>query len=489
MKTDKNTLNFQSFIKEKLSFLDLEAKKTFETSKDLVSFTANRVSLTTKYFLYTYIILGALIFIAVFYSILFLVKPVKGSEELKITRDSFVGLTEVPSKTDIKFSLKQPVAVKWNNEFFFFDKPNIEGKYDVTLQNKEGIHKFYFYAYKSGVFERYISEKPILISKEFDYTKPSLENLRILDKFTTKTSNWSFESNEEFPIIKMLSKGKEITLFDPKSSYQENLCKQEKNNNKVKYTCPVQFDKEESFNISVWMVDKVDNRVDILEDKAVSYIEPLKVDCGQPPSRVRADTVPLKCKSNRTTVFTINNGSKDVIEKDKDKAITLQLGGEVTNSKEFPFIVSFEDPNGTPVELSYKFSKDNSPPAAQFSPTINKTGNVYVLTTQVSGLSENAKLEMSFDQIAAPSANWYFKYPDIKSVSLNNGDNTTFTNYSNEFKLCAKDPINNTETCSGSYTPNFVYYNFKLSDDVGNQSTYQCSYNLSTTADSKCNKF
>jgi hypothetical protein len=490
MKTDKKSFSLSHFVTDKLSFLDLEAKKKFEDSRDIVSFTTNRVTTAPRKFIYSYLLLGVVICFCVFYALLFLLKPVKESSDLKITRENFIELSETPSKLDNKFLLSIPVAVKWNNEFFFFDKANSNGKYEVKLANKEGTHKFYFYAYKGSVFERYISEKPVLITKAFDYTPPSLENVKVADKFKALNSNFTFESDEESPIISMQFKDKTSVVYDPKATFIANQCKQEKQvNGKVKYTCPLVFEKEESYAFNAWMVDKVENKVMIVENKTVAYIEPLKVDCTQPYSKVRTDTVSIRCKSNRTTTYLVNKGIKDSIEKDVEKLITIPLDVGAANEKEYTFIIAFDDPNGTPIELSYKVTKDNTSPIASFSPSITKTGNVFTMTTGLSAVSEATTLTLSFDQPTSPDPKWYFKFPDSRTINLVSGDASTFTNTSNEFKICSKDPITNSETCSNSYIPNIINYNYKLSDDVGNESSYQCSFNLAGVTAGNCTKF
>jgi hypothetical protein len=491
MKADKKSFSLSNFVSTKLSFLDLEAKKKLEDSRDIVSFTTNRVTTAPRKFVYSYIILGVLICFCVFYALLFLLKPVKESSELKINRDNFVELVETPSKLDNKFLMTIPVAVKWNNEFFFFDKPNAQGKYEVKLANKEGLHKFYFYAYKGSIFERYISEKPVLITKEFDYTTPSLDNVKVADKHKSLSSNFSFESDEESPMITFLAKDKTTIVYNPKETFIKNQCKQEKliNSNKIKYTCPITFEKEETYAFSAWMVDKVDNKVVIVDNKTVAYIEPLKVDCTQPFSKVRTDTVSIKCKSNRATTYSINKGTKDSIEKDVEKFISIPLDVGAANEKEYTFILAFDDPNGTPIELSYKVVKDNTSPAAELNASITKTGNVFTLTSSLGGLTESSQVELTFDQYTSPNPNWYFKYPEGKTINLGGGEAATFTNTSNEFKLCSKDPITNSETCSGAYLPSVVNYNFKITDDVGNLSNYQCLFNLSGVSSADCKKF
>jgi hypothetical protein len=491
MKADKKSFSLSNFVSDKLSFLDLEAKKKFVNSRDIVNFTTNRVTTAPRKFVYSYLILGVLICFFVFYALLFLLKPVKESSDLKINRDSFIGLVETPSKLDNNFLLSIPVAVKWNSEFFFFDRPNAQGKYEVKLANKEGLHKFYFYAYKGSIFERYISEKPVLITKEFDYTTPSLDNVKVADKYKSLTSNFTFETDEESPIITIVAKDKTTIVYDPKETFIKNQCKQEKltTSNKIKYTCPLTFEKEESYAFSSWMVDKVDNKVVIVDNKTVSYIEPLKVDCTQPYSKVRTDTVAIKCKSNRSTNYSVNKGKKDSIEKDKEKLINIPLDVGASNEKEYTFIIAFDDPNGSPIELSYKVVKDNTSPTTELKGAITKTGNVFTLTTNLSGLSESSQIELTFDQYTSPNPNWYFKYPEGRTINLGGGEAATFTNTSTEFKLCSKDPITNSETCSGAYLPSIVNYNFRITDDVGNLSNYQCLFNLSGVTSAECKKF
>ena len=320
MKTDKNTFSLGGFVTKKLSFLDLEARKKLEDSRDVVSYTTNRITTIPRKYIWSYIFLSLVVCFCVFYGLLFLLKPVKDSSDLKITRENFIGLDETPSKQDNKFLVNIPVAVKWNNEFFFFDKANSDGKYEVKLNNKEGNHKFYFYAYKGSVFERYISEKPVLVNKEFDYTTPIIENVNVQEKYKSLSSNFTFESDEKSPIISLQAKDKTTLLFDPKATFIANLCKQEiLVNDKVKYTCPLIFEKEESYPFTAWMVDKVNNKVVIVDNKTVAYVEPLKVDCNQPFKKVRTDSVSLKCKSNRTTTYMVNKTNKDTIEKDVEK--------------------------------------------------------------------------------------------------------------------------------------------------------------------------
>jgi hypothetical protein len=488
MAMKENSTNFVDYAKKKLSFFDLEAKKRFAVSKDIVSYSANRVTNASRSSYLLYLFISIIIFTLVYFSILFIFKPIKEFDELKITRESLIGLSEAASSEPIRFVASIPVMVKWNNEYYFFDKPNNEGKYNIELSNKEGMHKFYFYAYKPSIFERLVSNRPVLVTKEFDYTKPKLGEVKLEDKYNSKNPVWTFESDESKPMITMVVNGVEKNIYDPQKTFQDNPCKQEIKNDMIKYSCPLIFEKEESQIVSAYMMDKVSNRVDIITDKKVTYYEPLKVDCGQIGNKVRSNLVNLKCKVNRTTKFVINDKNSEVIEKDKDKNISLVLDSDVSDGKEYQFILKFDDPNGSPVELSYKFVKDNNPPIAQFVPSSSKVNSHYNVTTTLNNLSESARIDLAFDPLTSPSPNWYFKVPDNQGVDVQAGNDVTFNTDTSDYKLCTKDPISNTETCSSAYKPSLVNYTIKLTDNIGNQSTYQCDFDLNGGS-SSCRKF
>jgi hypothetical protein len=486
---EQKTSRIREFFGKNLSFFDLEGKRKYEFSKDLVEFSTNRVITTPKKLILSYLLMGLVIFLIVFYALLYFLKPVKELESLKITRENLIAIDDKPSKSDIKFKTSIPVAVKWNNEYFFFEKKNKDGQFDIDLPKKEGVHKFYFYAYTPGMFEKSISSKPVLITKEFDFTKPSLSNLQISDKFTEKNSTWSFETDEAAALIKLKVGAKELVVYNPNASYNENPCKQEKVNSNIKYTCPVTFEKEETIQISAVMSDKVDNTTQIVENKTIAYVEPLKVDCNQPPSKTRFDNISIKCKSNRTTTFTINKNGNDTIEKDKEKIVNFNLEPGQPSDKEYDFTLSFVDPNGGTKDLSYKFTKDNLPPSLEFNPTILKTGNLFTLNNEIKNSQEKAKVEVNFDQAASPNSTWYYKYPGGNTFDVESNSNTSITNYSTEFRLCTKDPITNSETCANSYIPGLIYYNYKVSDEIGNTAQYLCTYELSLAPTAKCAKF
>jgi hypothetical protein len=485
----QSLVKMTNLVKSKLSFMDLDNNRKYEFSKELVSFSAHSIATTSRKFYITYLVLGVFIFISVFYSLLYFIKPMKEVNYLKISRDNFIGLDDKPSKEDIKFKLNTPVAVKWNNDYYFFNTPNSKGEYDVNLTKKEGLHKFYFYAYESSMFNKAISERPVLVTKEYDFTKPSMTNLNISSKFLEKNGTWSFESDEEAPIIKMMIASQETVVYNPTANYNDNPCKQEKQSKTIKYVCPINFSKEESITFSAKMSDKVNNEVDIVSNKVVAYVEPLKVECSQPPSKVRTDTVSVKCKSNRATTYTINKNASDTIDKDVDKVITFSLDPAQPVNKEFDFTLSFIDPNGGTKDLSYKFSRDNVPPSLEFAPAITKDGNTFTLSNSIKNSNERAKIDVNFDQAVSPNSTWYYKYPAGNTFTMEANGGSSITNISSEFRLCTKDPISNSETCANNFIPGFVYYNFKAADDLGNASSYLCTFELSYSPSARCAKY
>jgi hypothetical protein len=470
----------KKYIDKQLVVFDLEGRKKLEESKDLVTYTANIITTTPKTLRRNFIILGVVLFCFVFGTLLILFKPISENNQLKINRENFIALEENPTNKDMEFKLNIPTAIKWNNQFYFFDKKNNDGTYNAKL---------YFYAYQSGVFNRQISDKPILITKEFDYKTPSVENVKLDTKYNNLNSSWSFESDDDNPFVYIRNGGVETLIFDPKASFQENKCKQEKVNSNIKYTCPITFSKEESIEVSAWIKDKVGNKADVLNNTKTSYVEPMKVNCTQPPSKVRSESVSIKCKTNRQTFFTINGAKKDSIEANQEKTVPLLFDLSQSSQQEFQYILSFEDPNGTPIELSYKIFKDNTPPTIEFVATTVKSGAIYTIRNEIKEASETAKIELNFDQASSPSPNWYYKYPENKVFDLTPSGTIPLLYYTSEFKLCGKDPITNTETCVGAYSPSLVSYNLKVTDDVGNQSNYNCTHQANASLATKCNKY
>ena len=98
-----NTQKIQLFFKNHLGFLDLDGKRKYEFSKDLVGFSANRLVTTPKKYYIKYIILFIILFVVIFYGLLFLLKPVREVEFLKFSRDNIINLDEKASKEDIQF--------------------------------------------------------------------------------------------------------------------------------------------------------------------------------------------------------------------------------------------------------------------------------------------------------------------------------------------------------------------------------------------------
>ncbi len=481
--------SIKKYIDQKLVMFDLEGTKKLEESKDIVTYTANRISTTEKSTKIKFFVLACIIFAFVFSLMLFLFKPINESNALKITKENFIGLEESTSNKDMEFKLNISTAVKWNNQYYFFDKQNNDGTFNVKLPNKDGLHKLYFYNYKTTMFNKEISDKPVLITKEFDYKRPRVENVKLDSKYNNLNSTWSFESDEDNPFVYIKVGGVETLIFDPKATFQENKCKQEKVNSNIKYTCPITFSKEESVEVSSFIKDKAGNKSEILNNAKTSYVEPLKVECTQPPYKVRNENVTVRCRSNRNTAFTINGAKKESIEAGKEKLVPLILDVGQSNQQEFQYILSFEDPNGSPIELSYKIYKDNVPPTIDFNANTLKNGAIYTINNEIKNASENVKIELIFDQATSPSTNWYYKYPDNKTFDLNANGTIPLVYYTSEFKLCGKDPVTNTETCVSAYSPAIVSYNLKVTDDVGNQSNYQCQHQANISLSTQCNKY
>ncbi|MGL4757907.1 MAG: hypothetical protein ACRCXZ_01100, partial [Patescibacteria group bacterium] len=379
--------------------------------------------------------------------------------------------------------------VRWNTQYYFFDKKDSEGNYNVKLENKDGLHKLYFYKFETSLFNKVISEKPFLVTKKFDFSTPKVNNLKIEKKYTNLNSTWSFESDEENPIIKFFQNGKESILFDPKSTFQDNKCKQEKISGGVKYNCPVVFEKEEAIKLSATIEDEVGNKTSIMNEAETVYVEPLKAECTQPPYKTSQDIVNLSCKTNRDTKFSLNNSAKEDILKGVTKVIPLQLGVGQATQQEYEFVLKFDDPNGSPIELSYKIFKDNTPPRIELDPKTNQEGTVYSVINEIKSTNESSTIEVVFDQASSPSSNWYYKYPENKSFNVSPSTPSTVQFYSSEFKLCGKDPITNTETCVGAYNPSSVTYTVKASDEVGNLSTYQCRHDLNSSQGASCTAY
>lgn len=489
MDTYKLFKSYLATAKLKLSIFDLEDKTKLEDSLQVVKFTANQITTTSRNQRLVILLLGCVIFSLVFSGLFLIFKPVSEISSLKITKENFIKLEESPSNDNIEFKMTIPTAVKWLNNYYFFDKKEADGSIKVELPRKDGVHKFYFYAYQPSWFNKNISEKPVLITKEFDFSTPKVENVKLESKYKALSSNWTFESDEENPIIKMKINDKETLLYNPLSTFQDNKCKQEKSNGNIKYTCPINFEKEGVVNVSATIEDKVGNIAVVLEKSETAYVEPLKATCSQPPYKTRQESVIIKCKTNRDTKYSLNNSVKEEIKKDVEKNVPLQIGLAQSNDQEYQFVLNFEDPNGTPIELSYKVLKDSSPPRVEFDPKTDKNGSIYIVSNNFKNASEAAKVDLSFDQSSSPNPSFYYKYPDNRSFDISPSSSNPIQFYSSEFKFCVKDPITNTETCIGAFTPSIVSYSLKFTDDVGNQSSFQCTHELNGTNGAKCSQY
>ena len=157
--------------------------------------------------------------------------------------------------------------------------------------------------------------------------------------------------------------------------------------------------------------------------------------------------------------------------------------------KEYNYTVVFLDPNGKPKDFVYKIIKDNELPTLSFVPSVSRMGEMYSLINVVKNGVEPANVEIIYDQISSQNNNWYYKYPGNRSFRMASNESINITNSSTDFKLCAKDPITNSETCVPAYTPSLVGYTYKILDDVGNQSTYSCNYELSSNPVARCVRY
>ncbi|MGL4757786.1 MAG: hypothetical protein ACRCXZ_00480, partial [Patescibacteria group bacterium] len=120
-----------TIFKEKLKFLDLESNSKLEDSKNIAVFTANRIATTPKKDKIKFFLIGVLIFSLIFTTLVYVFKPISESSDLKISRENFVSLSENPTNKDMIFKLNIPTAVRWNTQYYFFDKKDSEGNYNV----------------------------------------------------------------------------------------------------------------------------------------------------------------------------------------------------------------------------------------------------------------------------------------------------------------------------------------------------------------------
>jgi hypothetical protein len=511
-------LNIENLIKNKFTFLDLDKgneykpystnssnasnsveqevttvdpASRFEGIKDLATYSTNRIATTSKFSIIRNVFLACCIFCLVYGVFLVISKPTRTVEALKITREDMIDLKDGYSKEDIIFKSKKPIAIELEGRFYFSNTtPNDKGEFIVTLPRKEGAFDFLIYGYENGLIESKISAKPLLIKKIFDYTNPNLLDTKVISKYTNLQNTWSFDTDESSPFITMRVKDIDELVYDPTKNFADNKCKMEKiDTNKHKFTCPLVFAKEETFKFSAYMVDRVGNKVDILSNQEVTYLEPLKIYCVQPPSATTFSSIYLNCKSNRDTTVLIGGGVELPISKDNNNQLTLDLGGSVVEEKEYSFKLTFKDPNGDNKENNYTIFKDNKPPKVAFVPTISGVGPALLIDTLISGFTEDTNIEYKIEETTAPNANWYYKYPAGETLSAKSNDTIKISNNGSQFPLCNNQL--GPETCPSTYynlKPSTIAYTIKASDKLGNATSYLCSYRTTAPMSGGCSQ-
>jgi hypothetical protein len=467
-----------------------EQNSLMVNSKAVLSYTTNQFLTINKVTLVKNLILIILLFGFVFTTFLVIFKPIRPTEALKIVKDDLVDLKEGFSKEDIFFKAKKPIAIDLDGKYYFSSKtPNNDNQYEVQLPKKEGTFTFMIYSYEDSLFEKKISQKPIVIKKTFDYTPPTVLKTDIKDKYSELISQIVFETDDSSPNIFVKLGEVETQLYDPIKNFVDNKCKQERKDQGVfKFSCPIEFNNEEIKVLSVYMVDRVGNRVEVVQDKPVAYIEPLKIDCGNIPTVVLSGSYELKCKSNRDTSYSINNSAMQNIQKGGDNKIFLDLSGSKPEEKEYRFDLVFKDPNGEDQKQQYTIFKDNLAPTIKMIPQVIGAGASLIIQNELMEVSEDSSLTYSLLETTQSTGGWYYKYPSGGSFNISKGNGAKITHTAADFPLCNKTV--GPEVCPSSYVnnkPGILTYFITAKDKNGNISNYTCNFNTSSK-EALCNK-
>lgn len=461
---------------KKKSRITKRFKNSIKKPNELIAAVRKFVTKNKKYILY---VVGAVIFISGIAALLIISPQITLSS---LSKPKII--SEVPTRSgDTTFAIstnsKYGVAVKYKGNTYFSNGD------DIRIPNiKEGKGEFKIYTMRNFYLFKLISDGSRTINVDFDHTPPEIDlETELTDEFYDNETKVTFTTSESWIEVFVSVDDKEETVYSDKEDYSDNETEdsstetageetledqpqikhctvREIEDDSRKFECYIPFEEEGKHKVSFLIKDDVGNELWLAENKTVSFIEPVSLNCPDLPSLTNEIYANFKCTPNKDGTLFLEQ-EEIQLTKDNEIEFRMNLGEEGENVVK----LNLEDKDGREFSQTFVITRDTTIPLLNVKDLPLEINWKRSFTIEISSdekVSGYVKIEATQGLCSLWKTYGYEKY----EFTLNKDEKFTKSIYTGNYKECFVDEPS---TC---YSADGIWIDIFIKDEVGNERSF-----------------